>query len=50
MFLKDADNPKKNDLINRLKVKEAGLMNASKSLSNIAKIKNCGFLEVCAIY
>ncbi len=36
LFLKDADNPKKNDLINKLKVKEAGLMNASKSLSNIS--------------
>ncbi len=36
LFLKDADNPKKQDVIKKLTNKEAGLMNAQKSLSNIS--------------
>ena len=36
IFLKDADNPKKADVIRKLMDKEAGLMNAQKSLSSIS--------------
>ena len=36
IFLKDADNPKKADVIRKLTDKEAGLMNAQKSLSSIS--------------
>ena len=36
IFLKDADNPKKQDVINQLTDKEAGLMQAKKSLSSIS--------------
>ncbi len=36
LFLKDADNPKKMEIINKLTEKEEGLMNAKKSLSNIS--------------
>ena len=36
IFLKDADNPQKQDVIDRLAQKEAGLMQAQKSLSNIS--------------
>ena len=36
IFLKNADNPQKRDIITKLTDKEAGLMNASKSLSNIS--------------
>ena len=36
IFLKDADNPKKVDVIRKLTDKEAGLMNAQKSLSSIS--------------
>ncbi len=36
LFLKDADNPKKNSLIKELTTKEAGLMQAQQSLSNIS--------------
>ena len=36
IFLKDADNPRKRDLIDRLTDKEAGLMQARKSLSSIS--------------
>ena len=36
VFLKEADNPKKQDIIERLASKEAGLMNAQKSLSAIS--------------
>ena len=36
IFLKDADNPKKTELIYQLAKKEAGLMNAQISLSNIS--------------
>ncbi|MBO7638327.1 MAG: Rpn family recombination-promoting nuclease/putative transposase [Treponema sp.] len=36
IFLKEADNPKKRDIINRLVRKEAGLMQAQKSLSSIS--------------
>ena len=40
IFLKLADNPKKQDLIQKLTNKEAGLMNAQKSLSNISANKD----------
>lgn len=36
LFLKEADNPKKSGLIEKLTVKEAGLMQAQKSLSSIS--------------
>ena len=36
LFLKDADNPKKHALIDKLAVKEEGLMLATKSLSSIS--------------
>lgn len=36
MFFKDADNPNKKDLIQKLTNKEVGLMQAQKSLSNIS--------------
>jgi len=36
LFLKDADNPNKQDLIQKLASKEAGLMQAKQSLSNIS--------------
>ena len=36
IFLKNADNPKKADVIRKLTDKEAGLMNAQKSLSSIS--------------
>ena len=36
IFLKEADNPKQQDIINRLTSKEAGLMQAQKSLSSIS--------------
>ena len=36
IFLKEADNPKKADVIRKLTDKEAGLMNAQKSLSSIS--------------
>lgn len=36
IFLKEADNPQKRDVINRLTEKEAGLMQAQKSLSSIS--------------
>ena len=36
IFLKDADNPQKQDVIKQLTDKEAGLMQAQKSLSNIS--------------
>lgn len=36
IFLKDADNPKKKDIIDKLTSKEAGLMQAQKSLSSIS--------------
>ena len=39
LFLKDADNPKKQDFIKNLTSKEDGLMQAKKSLSNISKNK-----------
>uniref|UniRef100_UPI00168BB071 PD-(D/E)XK nuclease family transposase n=1 Tax=Treponema zioleckii TaxID=331680 RepID=UPI00168BB071 len=40
IFLKEADNPQKQDLIQKLTNKEAGLMNAQKSLSNISANKD----------
>lgn len=40
LFLKEADNPKKRDVINILTNKEAGLMNAQKSLSKISANKD----------
>ena len=40
IFLKNADNPHKRDIITKLTDKEAGLMNASKSLSNISTDRN----------
>jgi predicted transposase/invertase (TIGR01784 family) len=36
IFLKEADNPQKRDVINRLTKKEVGLMQAQKSLSSIS--------------
>lgn len=36
IFLKEADNPKKKSVITRLTEKEAGLMQAQKSLSSIS--------------
>ena len=36
LFLKDADDPQKRDVIHKLTAKEAGLMQAQKSLSNIS--------------
>ncbi|MBP5158241.1 MAG: hypothetical protein ILP18_10275 [Treponema sp.] len=36
IFLKDADNPKKADIIRKLTSKQEGLMNAQKSLSSIS--------------
>ena len=39
LFLKDADNPKKQEFIQNLTSKEDGLMQAKKSLSNISKNK-----------
>ena len=36
LFLKDADNPKKNNVIKELTSKEAGLMSAQQSLSSIS--------------
>ena len=36
IFLKDADDPQKRDVIKQLTAKEAGLMQAQKSLSNIS--------------
>ena len=36
LFLKEADNPKKSGLIEKLTEKEAGLMQAQKSLSSIS--------------
>ena len=36
IFLKEADNPKKKDVIEKLTKKEAGLMQAQKSLSSIS--------------
>ncbi len=36
VFLKDADNPRKTDVIHRLTTKEDGLMQAQKSLSSIS--------------
>ncbi len=36
IFLKDADNPEKKDIIDRLTSKEEGLMQAQKSLSSIS--------------
>ena len=36
IFLKDADNPEKTDIIQKLTGKEAGLMQAQKSLSSIS--------------
>lgn len=36
VFLKEADNPKKKDVIEKLMNKEVGLMNAQKSLSSIS--------------
>lgn len=40
IFLKEADNPKRQDIINRLTSKEAGLMQAQKSLSSISANRN----------
>lgn len=37
LFLKNADNPKKNDIIEEITSTEAGLMEAKKSLSSISK-------------
>ena len=37
LFLKEADNPKKKDVIQKLTDKEAGLMNATKSLKSISE-------------
>ena len=37
IFLKSADNPNKKEIIDKLTDKEAGLMNAQKSLSNISE-------------
>ena len=36
IFLKDADNPKKTGIIQKLTETEAGLMNAKQSLSSIS--------------
>ena len=36
IFLKDADNPNKKDIISKLTGKEDGFMNAQKSLSSIS--------------
>lgn len=40
VFLKDVDNPKKQDLIQKLTIKEEGLMQAKKSLSSISEDRN----------
>ena len=40
VFLKEADNPKKKDVIEKLTNKEVGLMNAQKSLSSISANRN----------
>ena len=40
LFLKDADDPRKRDIIRRLTDKEAGLMQAQKSLSSISADKD----------
>ena len=40
IFLKDADNPCKKDVISRLTSKEAGLMQAQKALSSISENRN----------
>ena len=37
MFLKDADNPEKKDIIDKLTSKQEGLMQAQKSLSSISE-------------
>ena len=39
-FLKDADDPRKRDIIRKLTDKEAGLMQAQKSLSSISADKD----------
>ena len=40
IFLKDADNPNKKDIISKLTGKEDGFMNAQKSLSSISANRN----------
>ncbi|MBR0032385.1 MAG: Rpn family recombination-promoting nuclease/putative transposase [Treponema sp.] len=40
LFLKDADDPRKRDIIRKLTDKEAGLMQAQKSLSSISADKD----------
>ena len=45
LFLKDADNPQKNELIHKLTQKEAGLMQAQQSLSNISENRDLWIAE-----
>ncbi len=45
LFLKDADNPQKNELIHKLTQKEAGLMQAQQSLSNISGNRDLWIVE-----
>ena len=45
VFLKDADNPRKTDVIHRLTTKEDGLMQAQKSLSSISADRDLWFAQ-----